>query len=271
MSRLTEKDIENTAKALRENDGKYRALMGAGIREIAAYAVDFKGRIPAFKCAVVPVTSGQGIIGNFSETVCAILAYCGAEAYVTDKTDVAGIWQAYGRDADLIFMADDDVCAAFGTRGRIRSDNGYATGIGFAAALDLMSGSPQDVIVLGAGPVGQAAAKYLDQKGWTVFMYDPVFEKTEEALKKAPGFRVLHAPGGYKQHCHILCAANAGGIITAADVTARTHISAPGIPLGVTHKAAEIARVFHNPLELGIAVMLHHCAKQYQGVKNDRY
>jgi len=254
MSRLTPKDIENIPDNLTKNE----------IREIAAYAVDFTSVIPPVRCAVIPVTSGLGIIGNFCESVRAILNYCGADAFITEKRDVAGIREAYDKRADLFFAADDDVCALFGTRSNVCSDNAYATGIGFAAALEKMNGGAGEAIILGAGAVGLSAARYLANKKWSVSVYDPIREKIDFAVRTIPDITAEYGLESVKKYRNILCAANSGGFITADYVTKNTNISAPGMPLGVTEEAAAIANVFHNPLELGVSVMFYDCLSQLQ-------
>jgi pyrrolysine biosynthesis protein PylD len=264
MSRLTEFDIKHIPFELKKNDERNRDLFGFTLKETALMALNLTFEPAPKKCAVVPVVSGLGIIGGFSETVRAILEYCGAYAFVTEKSDVSGVWQAYSKKADLIFMADDDICAAFATSGFARSENGYATGIGFAAALEMMNGGAGDCIVLGAGMVGKAAIKWLSEREWRVAVYDTNPNKTAEAARSAQGIFAENTPRSVRKYRNILYAANTPAFITADDVTDETNISAPGMPFGATKEAAAKARLFHNPLELGIMVMYFDCAAQLE-------
>ena len=57
--------------------------------------------------AAVPVTQGEGIISSFSESVAAIIKSMGFRTYVSEDTDVEGIYGSILMDADVVYMADD--------------------------------------------------------------------------------------------------------------------------------------------------------------------
>ena len=174
MSRLVPSDIQHICHTVQQYDEQFAKQTGKSMAQTACFAL---GKLPCVirkKTAVIPVTSGLGTIDRFSESVCAILCHAGADAFVTQKTDVAGLQEAYLAGAEMAFLADDDVCAAFSLRNGATSDNGFATGIAFAAALNAaVSCEEQTVLVLGAGPVGTAAAMYLCQNGAKVVLYEP--------------------------------------------------------------------------------------------------
>ena len=132
MTRLVEEDINTLIINLKAYDGTLKQQTGMALVDIAMGAVGRKRPFRSLKVAVIPVNSGLGIIDGFSDTV------CGIDAYVTQSTDVGGIQEAYRMGAEMIFMADDDVCSAFAVGSNAYSDNGYATGIGFAAALEMI-------------------------------------------------------------------------------------------------------------------------------------
>jgi pyrrolysine biosynthesis protein PylD len=126
--------------------------------------------------AVIPVTSGDGVIGGFSEAVCGIAMHMGADAGVTQAPDVAGLAEAYERKADVLMLSDDARFVAVNTLTRRVSDNAELTARGFAAGLDLMTGGLRGsaVLVIGCGPVGRAAAKVLAAMGAAVALCDSV-------------------------------------------------------------------------------------------------
>ncbi|MDO4553562.1 MAG: 3-methylornithyl-N6-L-lysine dehydrogenase PylD [Lachnospiraceae bacterium] len=264
MSRLIESDIEKVAERMALSDQEFKKQTGCTMEETAQYAVGLKNRRTHYRTAVVPVTSGLGIIGGFSDTVCEILKYCGIDAWVTQKTDVAGLQEAYEKNAEMVFMADDDIFSAFLLDGRrIYSDNGYGTGIGYAAALSLaMKGKKEEVLVLGAGPVGRAAAGWFDLNQIPFSVYDVVEERAIEAVKGLPYGKVLESGRKKKEFHYFLDATPVEGVITKNDVAAGTVIASPGMPIGTTKEAQKEAVLIFNPLESGVLTMYYDCMKQ---------
>ncbi|MDR1159222.1 MAG: 3-methylornithyl-N6-L-lysine dehydrogenase PylD [Syntrophomonadaceae bacterium] len=271
MSRLHENDIAGIAGKLPQYDMALKKSLGYTLEEIAQKAVNCFEPNPELRTAVVPVTSGMGIIGGFSQTVSLILEHCRAKAFVTDAPDVAGLQEAYKKGAEIIFLADDFICAAFSAEKRIFSDNGYATGVGFAAALEIMMDktSNETVLILGAGPVGLAAAAYLSKAGFDITIHDIDEKKLRRAADKIAGIKAIENIGPLKNYLYIIDATTSAEFIKREDVTEATKIAAPGMPLGVTEEALKIACVFHNPLELGIMTMYFDCVRQLKAL--DKY
>ena len=50
---------------------------------------------------VVPITQGEGIIGDFAEAVAAIIASMGFRALVTEHTDVDGVYEGTSRPTGM--------------------------------------------------------------------------------------------------------------------------------------------------------------------------
>lgn len=261
MTRLIEEDIDSISYKLHSYDMELKKTYGYTLEQIARRAVKASHRNHKLRTAVVPVTSGLGIIGGFSRTVCDILKYCKADVFVTEKADVAGIQEAYKNDVDIIFMADDDVCAAFSLNGKVSSDNGYATGMGFAAALEIMMEKVdgEEVLILGAGPVGTAAATYFSQAGAIPVLCDLQEEKVRSVASTIANARIEKSLNNVNKYLYLLDATTTGEFIKENDVSERTKISAPGMPLGTTKKVREKVSVFHNALELGIMTMYFDC------------
>jgi len=268
MTRLVEKDIYETGTQIRQYDEIFRRQTGHSMKEIAKIAVNLVNPVKKRKTAVIPVTCGLGVIKGFSDTVCAILKYCKADAYTTRNTDVAGMQEAYESKADILFMADDHVCGAFVPEKRICADNGYATGIGYAAALEqaMEGGKGREILILGAGTVGQSAAKYLSAKGGIPVICDLQEEKAAILAEQIKNAKSVKAPALIRDYSYILDASTTGSFITEKDVSGDTIIAAPGMPRGVTYEACKIANVIHNPLELGIITMYFQCLKAWEEI-----
>ena len=271
MTRLNTTDINTISDRLHNYDMELKKTLGYTLEEIAKksvkafYSDSFCNK---YKTAVIPVTSGLGIIEGFSETVSDILKYCSADVFVTDNTDVAGIQEAYQKKADIIFMADDETCAAFSLNGKVYSDNGYATGVAFAAALEIMMEKvEEEVLILGAGPVGTAAAQYFSQIGAIPVLCDLYEEKARSAANSIKNAKVEKDLKNMNKYMYILDASTSGGFIKENDITEHTKISAPGIPIGAAEEIRDKVFVFHNPLEIGIMTMYFDCIIKLIGGK----
>ncbi len=255
MTRLASSDIATVVEWLDALDRSLVDATGATLTEIAQYAVGEAVDFHHVKNSVVPITAGQGIIGGFSQTVAGILRHMGVDAFVTSRTDVGGLYE--GRmNSSCQFAADDDTFFAVNLENNQVSENGYATGLGFAAALDLAAKGVENkpVLVAGAGPVGLTAADYFASKGAIVTLYDIDASKLEDRP-----YETTTSIAGRKFSL-VLEATTAENVITKDVLTPNAIVSAPGVPLGVEAKLAQELtdsnRLIHNPLELGTAVMM---------------
>ncbi|MCR4892183.1 MAG: 3-methylornithyl-N6-L-lysine dehydrogenase PylD [Lachnospiraceae bacterium] len=266
MTRLVHKDIFEINKRIKAYDQEiFRSQTGRSMREIACIAAGGGDLKPSLSVACVTVTGGLGEITDFAGMNAAILRHCGADAEEMKCRDVAGIQEAFRKRKDLILMADDDVFSLFGAGLAVESDNGDATGTGYAAALAEAikhRGFPlegQKILVLGGGPVGRAAAVYLAEAGAIPCIYDLDLEKAAGLVRLIPGSLLLEIEPEYGRYSFILDATTTGDQIGAKDVSKDTIISAPGVPCIATEEAAKIATVIHNPLELGVITMYYQC------------
>lgn len=243
-----------------------RSLLGIACHSCNVDEAVIAGRASSFSCHVVPVTAGQGIISDFSETVCAILRFLGFAAEVTEKSDTAGIALAFEKEADAIFMADDHRFAGFNLHTRSVVDNSQATGRIYSAALDLMAGGIKgcEILVLGCGPVGKAAAGKFLSSGSRVILHDLdmlAAQKTKVNLSK------LYDPGNISvagsinnpttTYRYIVDATPAENAVPDKLLSENTYVVAPGVPLGVSSEGCNIlkSRFIHDKLELGVAAM----------------
>lgn len=268
LTRLKSNDIESISTRLKEYNHDLQRIAGRGLLGIACHCckmdeASLRGRATGYSIHVVPVTAGLGIIGDFSETVCAILRFLGFSAEVATQSDVAGLSEAFEKGADAIFMADDHRFVALDLHTRTVIDNSRATGRVYSAALDLMARGvrDKDVLVLGCGPVGEAATRSLLTLGARVGLHDcspmaawSLIKKSNERANLVIEENLKKALGKYR---YIVDATPASELIPDDLLADGTCISAPGVPLGVSEKGRLLLenRLVHDKLELGVAAM----------------
>ncbi len=270
MTRLQSEDIANVSSQLIAYDDELFAKTGHNLRQIACHAVklreeDVRGFMPGIRAGIVPIRWGQGVIEGFCEATAEILRHLGFDTFVTGQADIAGLAEAYETKADVVFLSDDNDFVALNAQTRQFVHNAEATAKGFVAGLDLMTGGlvDQPVLVLGCGPVGRSATLSLLECGAAVCLYDINFQRAREIISSLPGSvsgRVTVAPDFHEAmagHSLVIDATNAAEIIQAEDITARTFIAAPGMPLGLSRDARnKVAdRLLHDSLQLGVATM----------------
>lgn len=269
MTRLTDNDIVDIAYSVISYDRDLIKKTGFSLGQIGAAAAGYdlsKNCLADCKVAIIPVTSGKGLIKGFSESVVAIVDHLGGQSFITGSTDVRGLTEAYSRDAHVVMLADDHCFAAINLVSRKIVDNAAATAQGYAVALDRMAGSlhNKDVLLIGAGQVGAAAAIALTELGAHLVIFD-INKKKESNLARSmesrssfpvrAGFSLNEALG----RCSILFDASPGRhFVTGEQVDEKTLIAAPGIPLGLDPDAARKVseRLIHDPLQIGVATML---------------
>lgn len=273
MTRLRTSDIAGITRQLRQYNRELLGKTGHTLAEIAAHAVGAlpltasDSRVAGRLAAVVPLTCGQGIIGGFAETVAAILQFLGMQAFVPRAPDAKGIAAALACQAEFLFLADDDRFIALALKTGRCADNSEATGKGYVAALDYMTGglNGRSVLILGAGPVGCAAALAVLGLGGRVHVYDKKAAASEHLARtvlSSSGHEIIVEPelaAALRAHRLIVDACPAAAFITAEHLYADSFVAAPGVPLGV-HAGALAGigpRLVHDPLQLGVATMLY--------------
>ncbi len=274
MTRLKTCDIDTIPENLNKYNSELIEKTGRSLLGIACHACGCKEseislQMENFRVSVVPVTAGQGIITTFSHTVAAILAYLGLPVSVTGATDTAGVAQAFENNAHGLMMSDDNRFVALNLIRQRVVDNSESTGRGYAAALDLMGGGlkGKSVGVVGCGPVGSAAARWLVHSGAHVVLYDIVPQaarKLRDHLCGSPGngfgsisvaerdLNTSLAPLRY-----VIEATPVENAIPDSVLSDDTCIAAPGVPLGISRKGCEkiYSHLIHDKLEIGVAVM----------------
>jgi 3-methylornithyl-N6-L-lysine dehydrogenase len=258
VTRLITEWILDMEEGCQRRDLELKEKTGLSLLELAAKAA---GRNPAelrrlagdVLVAAVPVTAGLGVIGQFAQSVAAIVRTAGFQCIVTEKSDVDGMYEAYQAGAELIFIADDDRFLAFNTKSHKIGENNQATAAGYVAALEAMmrkkgvSMKDAPVLVLGYGPVGRHAAEILLTKDAkvTVFDKDPFQGKPNRPQD------IIHFP-------YIIEATPQSEWIHKEMISPDALIAAPGIPLGLDGETAELFKnqLVHDMLDIGTATML---------------
>jgi len=274
MTRLKTCDIDSISSKLEAYNRTLKEKTGHSLLGVACHACgrresEIRQLMENFAVSVIPITAGQGIIHTFANTVEAIMAYLGFQASVTMATDTAGVAEAVENKADGIMMSDDNRFVALNLSRRRVSDNSEATGRGYAAALDLMTGGlkGQSVVVAGCGPVGTGAAAWLKNSGAHVLVYDINIQAARK-LKSVLSAGGDAAPGSVSVADEALstvldrvrCVIEATPVENSIPETAlfdNTFVAAPGVPLGISQKGCEkiSTRLIHDKLEIGVATM----------------
>ena len=92
MTRLTPDLIEGVPDDTLDLDSKLMNMCGKTVKQLAleGAGVDHDVDFSKVRVAVIPITSGMGVISGFSQSVNAIVNRLGMQSYVTDGTDVNG-------------------------------------------------------------------------------------------------------------------------------------------------------------------------------------
>jgi pyrrolysine biosynthesis protein PylD len=146
MALLTPEDLRNINRQLQEADSSVRRVTGLDIKGIceALYGTSSFSE----KVGIVPITSGNGVIGNFSSSLQAITQYFGFESFVTDMPDVTGYYEAVRNGAEIILMADDSTFLAHNLKNGKIANNQPCTGIIYAEiASRYLKTDSKDVLV----------------------------------------------------------------------------------------------------------------------------
>ena len=262
MTRLTTQDVADLTARLREFETGLNELTGLGLRELAMSTVaDPPVCVPLYgvRVAVVPVTSGEGVIGGFCDCVVAILQHLGCEAWVTTQPDVRGIQEAIDGKAQAVFLADDDRFIALNPHKARCVDDDPATADGYVTALEAAAGSlfGRQVLLLGLGPVGRAAARRLVSRGALVEVVEPDQERLSAALDIGLNVEPVTLAEGLTSCDLIFDATPAAGFIGVDDVSSATVAAVPGLPSAFTPAAQDALglRHIHEPLAIGVVVM----------------
>jgi pyrrolysine biosynthesis protein PylD len=211
--------------------------------------------------AVVPVTSGCGVIEGFGEAIEAITNHIGGNAFKTEANDVTGLAEGIQKGADIVFLADDKSFVALDLAARRVIDNAEATAKGYTTALECMAGGlrHREVLVIGgAGRVGWNAVLSLVRKGARVAAFDLNQDKMGSLARRHEITVERDLELALGRYTILFDASPATNIIRAEHIKPDTIVAAPGMPLGLCGEAYLLVkeRLVHDVLEIGVATML---------------
>lgn len=256
MALLTPDDLININKQLQEADSAVWRVTGLDIKGVCKAL--YNTSPGSEKIGIVPVTSGNGIIGNFSASLHAITQYFGFDSFVTDMPDVSGYYEAVRNGADVILMADDHTFLAHNLKNGKIANNQPCTGIIYAEiASRNQKADSKDVLVIGLGKVGFPGAAHLLQRGFRVYGYDA----DSELLKRAvSSLEIIPLDiENSKKFSTIFEATPCANTILETVLSENCVLSTPGIPCAISEELREKYNVqlIMEPLGIGTASMLY--------------
>lgn len=265
MTRLTSEDLLSSLDNWAEYQNAVQEVFGCDIFTVLARAVntDKNSLVQKFsrsRAGIIPISSGEGIIGGFSELLAEICRFLGCSAKIL-PADEKGFEEAEKEHFELILWADDDTFLAENKIHDFKAENGWATGLGYACALSILAerhAKEKKVLVLGAGPVGRAGAAYLSSQGFSVYLCDTDMAKARSHAQKLKNCHAVLpedlaecAPFGA-----VLDATPADTEYAEGFLDENPCIAAPCVPCHWAGKKQYAKRLWHDPLQLGTAVML---------------
>ncbi|MFX0200551.1 MAG: hypothetical protein ACFFCW_30905 [Candidatus Hodarchaeota archaeon] len=140
MTRLYHKTIKDIPRALPIMEHDLLMSTGHNLLNLAARTTcvpydTFIEEIENYTTAAVLISSGEGVIPGFVESVAAVLKQIGLKAWIVGQSDVAGFGEVLKNDADILFAADDLYFLAIHVRNKTVVDNARSTADGFVQAL----------------------------------------------------------------------------------------------------------------------------------------
>lgn len=257
MALLTPDDLYNVSQQFEKNNDIIKRATGLGIGDICESV--YNTRLGSEKIGVIPITAGNGIIGNFAESLLTITNYLELDGFITEHTDVAGYYEAIIQNADIILMADDYLFIAHNLKNGKIATNHVCTGVIYAEIASRCNyADTKDILVIGLGKVGYAGASHLVKKGFNVYAYDPDKTALENAVSEL-GVHPYDIYNNGKRFCMVFEATPNENTITEDMISERCIVSTPGIPCGLSSELGKNYDVdlVMEPLLIGVTSMLY--------------
>ena len=258
MALLTPEDLENINRRLEEADAAVRSATGLDITEVCKAL--YKTRPCTETVGIVPITSGNGIIGSFSESLLAIIEYFGLDGFITEMPDVSGYYQAIKDGANIILMADDNTFLAHNLENGKIANNQPCTGIIYAEIVSrYLHADSKDVLALGLGKVGLPGVAHLVKKGFNVYGHDPDEKLLERAVSEFGITPYAPEAENPKKFSMIFEATPCENTIPESALAEKCLVSTPGIPCGLSEELRKKynVEIVMEPLGVGTASMLY--------------
>lgn len=275
MTCLSTNDVAGIPHMWDEFDRRMALMLNTDLISLAARSAGrsvtlVRDSLAGRKLAVVPVSTGGGVIPGFVESLASIGWRLGMNAAVMNYPDGDGFKQAEDLGADFIISADDNrFVARECLHGRL-ADNNPATSSIFVSALELLCGgdiADKDVVVLGMGVIGRGAAVRLVELGAYPLVYDPDKRRASAAMSELNDGEMLINSGELQKalkRTNIIFDATPTSEALSVDLwPANPIVSAPGVPLSWPMEwmyPGAKGRLWHDVLQSGTAAMLARLA-----------
>ncbi|MFP4655171.1 MAG: 3-methylornithyl-N6-L-lysine dehydrogenase PylD [Methanohalobium sp.] len=257
MALLTPNELYNVSQEFEKNNNIVKRATGLSIEDICESVYNTK--LGSEKIGIIPITAGNGIIGNFAESLFTITNYLELDGFITEHTDVAGYYEAIKQYADILLMADDYLFIAHNLKNGKIATNHVCTGVIYAEIASRCNyADTKDILVIGLGKVGYAGASHLIKKGFNVYAYDPDKMALEKAVSEL-GVRPYDIYNNGKRFCMVFEATPNENTITEDMISERCLVSTPGIPCGLNPELGKNYDVdlVMEPLLIGVTSMLY--------------
>ncbi|MGN0736316.1 MAG: 3-methylornithyl-N6-L-lysine dehydrogenase PylD [Anaerovoracaceae bacterium] len=264
MTRLISSWVSPMLDGMTEYNNVLRRKIGVDLRGLTAdvFGADDESMEKAIEntlVGVVPITQGEGIIGDFCDAIAAIVRSMGFRAIVTEETDVNGIYEAQVKGCNVLFFADDVRYLALNIGSRKAADNNLCTVMGYIAVLDKLmkkhgrNMKNEEILLLGYGILGKEATKLLSGMNVKFSIYD----KNKDVLA-GTGLNILDKKDEIKNYSFILDFTNEGGWLSQEDLARDVLYASPGVPCSLDEISKKVfsERAIYDNLEIGTAIML---------------
>ncbi len=268
MTRLAENDLVAIDASWHAYETQLKTQTDMDLYAVANSALGMPSKPPrsvlaSLRVGVIPISSGEGVILGFAESLVSIAQHLGFQAHCLPP-DEAGFQKGRAHD-DILLWADDTQFFAENVHTKKSVENGWATGRGFAAVLHTMNKQQKTfekrALVLGAGPVGQAAATFLSEHNYALTLCDLIVSKAQTLCRQLPNAQAClpEALPTLPPFSNVLDAAPTHTCFPHDLLTACACVAAPCVPClwsEVPLRVGYNLNLWHDPLQLGTAVML---------------
>ena len=242
MVLLTSKDLENIKYILLKTINTVERITKKKIVDFLEFIYNSKYNNECI--GIIPITSGNGRINLFSESLHETLQLFNMNSFITEKTDVSGYYEAIKKNANIILMADDNNFIAFNTKNKKISNNNNATGKIYSKILihsKTETFDDKEVLVIGLGNVGIPAIDTFLSENYSVYIYDKNKILMNETIKNYPKLKAYY-PSLNKKFNKIFEATPSENTIKEYMIKKNTIVSTPGIPRAISK---ELNMIFH--------------------------
>ncbi len=202
MTRLTSSDIYHISSSMDFYDKQLKEKINLTLFQLICDLLEITEENAKKLCqnvnvAVIPISDGEGIINEFSESLQAIANHLGFDAKIFDNDEKGFLNYRQDINFKLCIYASDNEYIAEG-KNKCVVDNNVATAKGFAHVLHkMLPHKDMGILIRGLGVIGQNAAKYLSNLGYTIYLFDIDLDKAKALQKEI-------TKNGFNKNCFVL-------------------------------------------------------------------